>query len=304
MGKKIDAGQIQYTIGFNLDKTGLNELKTELQKISHLKTSEIMQKNPSLNKTEASSLMQSLRNDIKLVNNAFDKAFDSKAGITNIKKLNEEFKKMDLSNLRKNFSALGQEGQKAFSQIAAQSMTTTLKFKETNNILQKMGETFANTIRWKISSGIVNTFTGAISQAYGYVKHLDSSLNDIRIVTGKSADEMEHFARTANKAAKALGASTTEYTEAALIYYQQGLSDKEANARAETTLKAANVTGQSGAAVSEELTAVWNGYKVSAEETELAVDKLAAVAATTAADLEELRYLSDRRHAFPWFTLR
>lgn len=288
MGKKIDAGQIQYSIGFNLDKTGLNELKTELQKISHLKTSEIMQKNPSLNRTEASSLMQSLRNDIKLVNNAFDKAFDSKAGITNIKKLNEEFKKIDLSNLRKNFSALGQEGQRAFSQIAAQSMTTTLKFKETNNILQKMGETFANTIRWKISSGIVNTFTGAVSQAYGYVKHLDSSLNDIRIVTGKSADEMERFARTANKAAKALGSSTTEYTEAALIYYQQGLSDEEANARAATTLKAANVTGQSGSAVSEELTAVWNGYKVSAEETELAVDKLAAVAATTAADLEEL----------------
>ena len=288
MGKKIDAGQIQYGVKFNLDKTGLNELKTELQKISHLKPSEIMQKNPSLNIDQARGLMQSLRNDIKTVNTAFDKAFNSKLGITNIKKLNEEFQKIDLSNLRKNFSALGQEGQKALSQIAARSMTTTLQFKETNNILQKMGETFANTVRWKISSGIVNTFTGSISQAYGYVKHLDSSLNDIRIVTGKSADEMERFARTANKAAKALGSSTTEYTEAALIYYQQGLSDEEANARAATTLKAANVTGQSGSAVSEELTAVWNGYKVSAEETELAVDKLAAVAATTAADLEEL----------------
>ena len=58
--------------------------------------------------------------------------------------------------------------------------------------------------------------------------------------------------------------------------------------RAETTLKAANVTGQSGQEVSEQLTAVWNGYKVSAQETELYVDKLAAVAATTASDLEEL----------------
>ena len=33
---------------------------------------------------------------------------------------------------------------------------------------------------------------------------------------------------------------------------------------------------------------MWNGYKVSADEAELYVDKLAAVAATTAADLEEL----------------
>ena len=129
---------------------------------------------------------------------------------------------------------------------------------------------------------------GAIQTAYHYAEDLNSSLNDIRIVTGKSADEMERFGRQANEAAKALGKATTDYTEASLIFYQQGLSDKEVQARAETTLKAANVTGQSASEVSEQLTAVWNGYKVSAEEAELYIDKLAAVAATTAADLEEL----------------
>lgn len=289
MGKKIDAGQIQYTIGFNLEKKGLNELKDQLQKLSSLNNiGTIRELNPNMDVNKARQTFRLLQADINNINKAFSNAFNSNTGITNVKKLNEEFKKMDLTRIGKDFSALGQEGKKAFNQLAATSMTTNLQFKETNSILQKMGETFANTIRWKISSGVINKFTGSISQAYGYVKHLDSSLNDIRIVTGKSADEMDRFARTANKAAKALGASTTEYTEAALIYYQQGLSDEESNARAATTLKAANVTGQSGAAVSEELTAVWNGYKVSAEETELAVDKLAAVAATTAADLEEL----------------
>lgn len=99
---------------------------------------------------------------------------------------------------------------------------------------------------------------------------------------------MNRFAEQANTAAKNLGASTLDYTNAALIYYQQGLDATESAARAETTLKAANVTGQTGQEVSEQLTAVWNGYKVSAEETELYVDKLAAVAASTASDLEEL----------------
>jgi len=50
----------------------------------------------------------------------------------------------------------------------------------------------------------------------------------------------------------------------------------------------ANVTGQSASDVSEELTAVWNGYKVNAEEAEVYIDRLAAVAATTASDLKEL----------------
>ena len=50
----------------------------------------------------------------------------------------------------------------------------------------------------------------------------------------------------------------------------------------------ANVTGQSTSDVSEELTAVWNGYKVNAEEAQVYIDRLAAIAATTASDLEEL----------------
>jgi hypothetical protein len=38
---------------------------------------------------------------------------------------------------------------------------------------------------------------------------------------------MARFAETANRAARALSTTTTEYTKASLIYYQQGLSEKE-----------------------------------------------------------------------------
>lgn len=119
-----------------------------------------------------------------------------------------------------------------------------------------MAKTLANTVRWTISSKAINTITGSVEKAFNYTVKLDKSLNDIRIVTGKSADEMNKFAIQANKAAKALGASTRDYAEASLIYYQQGLGDAESQRRAETTLKAANVTGQSAQEVSEQLTAV------------------------------------------------
>jgi len=49
---------------------------------------------------------------------------------------------------------------------------------------------------------------------------LNRSLNDIRIVTGYSAEQMKDFAVEANKAAKALSTTTTNYTNASLIYYQ------------------------------------------------------------------------------------
>ena len=51
----------------------------------------------------------------------------------------------------------------------------------------------------------------------------------LAIAPTKMNERMEWLAE------KALGKATTDYTEAALIYYQQGLSDEEVQARAETT---------------------------------------------------------------------
>ena len=179
-------------------------------------------------------------------------------------------------------------GDRAFNRAARAVLNTNVNLKQSNKLLNDLATSMSNTVKWGITSGAFNTLTNSVRQVWNYSLKLDSSLNDIRIVTGKSADEMERFARTANTAAKQLGASTLDYTKAALIYYQQGLSEEDVQARANTTLKVANVTGQSGNTVSEQLTAVWNGYKVSAAEAEQYIDKLSAVAAATASDLEEL----------------
>jgi hypothetical protein len=62
---------------------------------------------------------------------------------------------------------------------------------------------------------------------------------------------MAQFAKEANKAAKALSTTTTEYTKASLIFYQQGLSDKAVTDRTDVVIKMANVTGESAQMVSD-----------------------------------------------------
>jgi hypothetical protein len=71
---------------------------------------------------------------------------------------------------------------------------------------------------------------------------------------------MDKFADKANKAAKALSTSTLNYTDASLIYYQQGLSDKEVEDRTAVTIKMANAAGESADKISDQLTAVWNNF--------------------------------------------
>lgn len=279
MGKKIT-----YDIGFNVDKNGLKTAQQELQKISNM--------------SESGFRMHGITSDFKEIKTAasqlqgiLERSFNTQLGTYNIRTLHKEilalgqngFKKLQQDILKAKELGVG-----AFSDLAMEVLTTNNAFAKSSKLLSDLGKTLGNTIKWSISSSLVNAFTGSIQKAWSYAQKLDESLNNIRIVTGKSAEDMENFAKQANKAAKSLGASTTSYTNAALIYYQQGLGEKDVQARTKTTLKAANVTGQSAAEVSEQLTAVWNGYKVVAEEAELYVDKLAAVAATTAADLEEL----------------
>jgi len=63
-----------------------------------------------------------------------------------------------------------------------------------NAKLTEMLTTLKNTARWQISSSILHGFMGTIQHAYGYAQDLNESLNNIRIVTGQSVDQMAKFA--------------------------------------------------------------------------------------------------------------
>lgn len=282
--------QITFSLGFKTDKNGLIDAQQTLSEISKMTQSDLMDLNKGMNLGTAKQELKEIRETVTTVRQALSSSFNKDLGTVNVTKFNSELSKagLTLNQVYQTLSKAGTQGVSAFRNLTSELMTTQLQLKQTHSVIQDMANTMANSVKWSIASSAINNMTGAVQKAVGFVERLDTSLNNIRIVTGKSANEMSDFAIQANNAAKALGAQTTTYTDAALIYYQQGLGEEETAARAETTVKAANVTGQTGEQVSEELTAVWNGYKVSAEETELYVDKLAKVAAGTAADLEEL----------------
>lgn len=284
-----NGGRIDYTVGFKADLSGLSSVRNGLKEIQNLTAQDYMIRFSATNSLQqAERELETLKAQVAQIEVAYTRSFDSKLGVLNIQTLDKELNKAGIrsQNLFNTLAKVGQEN--VFNKMIEQATTANYKLKQTNDFLEDIGHTITSTIRWGIASRLMNEMVGSIKGSFGYIKNLDTSLNDIRIVTGKSADEMARFARESNRAAFKLGQTTKTYTDASLIYYQQGLSDKEVQARTETTLKAANVTGQTGEEVSEQLTAVWNGYKVSAEEAELYVDKLAAVAATTASDLEEL----------------
>ena len=277
-------GKLNYEINFSINKASYNNIIQELNKTMKAATGALS--TSTANKED----MQYTLNAAKDLKKIFESSWNSKLNQLDLSKVNNDIHKTfgSVKNLKDALDNSGATGAHAYNLFSREILNTNLQLSKSSKLLDDMADTLSKTIKWGIASRAMNSMVGSIQKAWSFSVNLDKSLNDIRIVTGKSAEEMEKFAVRANAAAKALGASTRDYTEASLIYYQQGLSEKEAQERAEITLKAANVTGQSAKQVSEQLTAVWNGYNVAIQESELYVDKLAAVAASTASNLEEL----------------
>ena len=282
-----NGGNITFGIDFNVNKSGLNDLKKSLQDVQKMTTKDLV---GNLGSSQAKKALEEAKRSAAEVEQALKKAYNPTLGTTNITKFNQELKNSgtNLNQVYQRFSKIGTTGQTAFTNLASNVLTTNVKLRETNSLLNNMGTTMLNTVKWGIASSVMNNFTGSVQNAFNYVKALDSSLTDIRIVTGDSRDQMDRFAKSANQAAQSLGRQTKEYTNAALAFYQQGLGDDQVAARTETTLKASNITGADVATMADQLTAVWNGFQIQGEKTNEVVSKLAAVADTSASKMSEL----------------
>ena len=194
-----------------------------------------------------------------------------------------------LTELISNLGQGGSAGQAAFEQMTAAIARTQVPLRQTSALLKDMATTLKNTIKWELSSTAVHGLESALSGAVSYAKNLNTSLTNIRIVTGQSVEDMARFTKEANAAAKALSTTTKSYADASLIYYQQGDSQEMAAKKAAITIKAANASFETSAKeMSEYLTAVWNSYQVGADELERYVDIMANLGAKTATSLEEI----------------
>lgn len=217
-------------------------------------------------------------------------AFDVNTGKLDLSKFSVDLKtsNRDLQYYRTNLIGAGDSGKKAFLDLSEAIASAEIPIVKINKKLKEFGTTTMNTLKWTVSSSLINNISGSIQKAYNYAQDLNKSLNDIRIVTGASTSEMDKFAERANRAAKALSASTLDYTNASLIYAQQGLNEQQIEERTAITLKMAHAAGQSAQEVSNQLTAVWNNYAKGSEDLEHFADAMVKLGADTASSSDEI----------------
>lgn len=209
------ANRLTYTIGIKGDNT---QIMAQIQQVYKALQSLGMRSN--LN----SEMQQASLSALQLANN-LQKAMNVQTGKFDILAFQEQLNKsgMTIDKYYQSLMKFGDAGKRTFMDMAQTIALAEQPLIRTNTLVNSLWISMKNTVRWQITTGILNTLMGSINTAFGYAKGLDKSLNSIRIVTGRSADEMKRFAKEANEAARALNTTTTDYANASLIYFQQGV---------------------------------------------------------------------------------
>lgn len=282
--------RLEYVLGFSVDaskaKAEMEQLQKQLLELSTTKNLFNFKTNIDEHLTEMAQAQTQLRNLQSILNSSFNKT----TGQLNLNKMLVEIDKYGLKwgDVQKTLESCGASGEDALQQINNMVLKSDANFVDLGKHARDFVDQLYRSAKIQLSYKALSSMTSIFRDSYRYVVDLNKSLTNIQIVTQKSNQSMAEFAKNANKSAQSLSSKTLGYTDAALIYYQQGLNDKQVKERTDVTIKMANVTGQTASEVSDQMTAIWNNFAKGSDNLEHFADVITALGAATASSSEEI----------------
>ena len=152
--------RINYSIGFDVEQSGLNKAKAALQELKNLTASDLAKINFS-GLDEAQKDLIKIKNSIVELESALKKSFNQDLGTLNLTKFNQQLKNLDLDRIYKDFSRAGEAGRAAFRGIATDVLTTNMQLKQSHKVLDDIANTMKNTVKWGVASSVMNSFTNS-----------------------------------------------------------------------------------------------------------------------------------------------
>lgn len=134
----------------------------------------------------------------------------------------------------------------------------------------------------------INGVRNAFNKMKATYQEVDKSITAISMVSGISRDDLWKDVGRYNEMARELGSTTTEALEASKVFYQQGLETNDVLILTEQSLKLAAIAETDTANATKYLTTAINGFKLTAQDTEMVMDSWAELAGRTAVEVEDI----------------
>lgn len=208
---------------------------------------------------------------------------------------------LDDSKLRKQLDDIGKRKEKITVDIDSGDVENTDQsmkhlnrtVSDSNSVFGKLKNTISNTF----SSGklamtgylmVLNEINKAGKNAKQTMQEIDKAVTDLSVATNMSRDSVTGLIKDYNTYAKQLSSTTTQITSAADDYLRAGKSMSETQALIKDSIMLSKLGQLESGAATEDLLAVMNGYEMSIEEVDRALDAMVAIdmkAATSAGDI-------------------
>jgi TP901 family phage tail tape measure protein len=165
---------------------------------------------------------------------------------------------------------------------ATKSMSSNINTasKSTSDFSNRMRTAISSTIEWTVAVGGLYAVINKLKESIGFTVGFDTSLTEIAMVTGRTREEVAGLKDEYLELGAALKVSSLELANSAVALYRQGLSAQEVNDRLGEISKTAKVAGMSVEEVTKFVTSGTNAMKVSAQEFNDVLLKVASVSAT------------------------
>jgi hypothetical protein len=98
------------------------------------------------------------------LNNHLRNAYNQDTGKLDLTRFRQELEKSKttLEQYAMKLRSMGPEGERAFMQVATALGAAELPLKRTNALMDKLWVTMKNTARWRLTTGVLNSFIGGL----------------------------------------------------------------------------------------------------------------------------------------------
>ena len=176
---------------------------------------------------------------------------------------------------------MGEAGEKSSGQIVQAALEEEKALNSVKSVLNEFGISLS-------AAGIASYFKQILKQSWEFYKSLDAALTEISIVSNYSREQVQGLTNDFISLSQKTGMAIDDIAQASVLFFQQGLNTDEVMTMTEVTAQFAKVAGEDVTTAADQLTSAINGFQIGVEHAIDVADKLNAVAAKSAASIEEI----------------
>jgi len=201
----------------------------------------------------------------------------------NFDRIDEAFREVQ-ANFSKLQNSLSEVGNAPLDEVDAGLKKVEESAETASRYIINFEGVLKNTIE-KLPAALFGGTVAFFSQGIAYVNSLDKSLNQIAMVTGRTQQEVQGFAKEYNNLAREMGVTTKDIADSSMEFYSQGLSQEQVMERVKIATEYAKVGNLEYKDSADILTATADSMNVSIER---ASDVFAYLGGATATGADEM----------------